>query len=137
MKRIAILLIQCFVTTVFANVEQAKIIGRVVLDKSQTMTCFAIHCPPSQPFFQLILDDAQIEGVGPVEVVHFQDFSKIRGTHDKPESIVYAGFTLTEGMYVMIEADVSLTRSSSKIYAVASNPGSIKSVSLRSPVMIY
>ena len=140
MKILSLIFTTFIATSSFAaavqNTFHSKIVGRVLFDQGQTMTCLATNCPPSVSYFQLILDDVQIEGVGAVETVLFQDFDKVR-THQKPEAVVYGGVTLTEGMYVIVQADVRLVRSGEKVYAIATNPAQIKLATIRHPVMLY
>ena len=114
-----------------------RIIGHVVFEKNHTMTCMATNCPPSLPYFELILDDAQVDGVGAVESVVFQDFKKIVGSEEKPAYVVYGGVSLKEGMYIVVEADVRLNQSGDKIYAIAANPVQVKLTPVRNPVMLY
>ncbi len=128
--------VQPSVDKLIAPSVQTQIIGRVVLDQGQTMACLATNCPPSMTYFQLVLDDAQIEGIGPVEMVVFQDFNKVMADQ-KPAAVVYGGVTLYEGMYIYVQADVRVARRGDKVYAVASNPVQIKLATVRHPVMLY
>lgn len=114
-----------------------RIIGHVVFEKNHTMSCMATNCPPSVPYYDLILDDAQVDGVGPVESVVFQDFKKILGSEEKPAYVVYGGVSLKEGMYIIVEADVRLNQSGNKVYAIAANPVAVKLTPNIYPVMLY
>jgi len=114
-----------------------RIIGHVVFEKNHTMTCMATNCPPSLPYFQLVLDDAQVDGIGPVESVVFEDFEKIMGSEKKPTYVVYGGVSLKEGMYIVVEADVRVSQAGNKVYAVAANPVEVKLAPARFPVMLY
>ena len=116
---------------------RTRIIGRVQFDKSHTMTCLSTNCPESLPYYQLILDDAQVDGIGPVETVVFQDFKKIVGVEQKPKMVVYGGVTLKEGMYIIVNADVRWTRYEDKTYAIAVNPEQVTLAPIRYPVILY
>lgn len=118
-------------------IVHTRIIGHVVFEKSYTMSCLATNCPPSQPYYDLILDDAQVDGIGAVETVVFQDFKKVLGVDEKPNFVVYGGVSLKEGMYVIVEADVRVNQAGNKVYAIATNPAVIKLVPARYPVMLY
>jgi hypothetical protein len=97
----------------------------------------ATNCPPSLPYYDLVLDDAQVDGIGAVETVMFEDFKKVIGSEEKPAYVVYGGVSLKEGIYIVVEADVRVSQAGDKIYAVATNPVQIKSAPARFPVMIY
>ena len=141
MKSASFLITTIFAMSAFAmsNTEtlHTRIIGHVVFEKNHTMTCMATNCPPSLPYYQLILDDAQVDGIGPVESVVFEDFEKVMGSEKKPSYVVYGGVSLKEGMYVVVEADVRVSQAGNKVYAVAANPVEVKLAPSRFPVMLY
>lgn len=137
MKLTGLLLTLLFTMSAIATTTlHTQVIGRVVLEKNHTMTCLALNCPPSVSFYQLILDDAQVNGFGPVDTVIFQDFNKITGG-EKPEFVLYGGVSLTEGSYIIVEADIRIGQSGEKIYAFAINPAQVRLVPPRYPVMLY
>jgi hypothetical protein len=139
--KFAALFITSFLTmTAFGNPAKSvhtRIIGRVLIDKQYTITCMSTNCPKSLPYFQLVLDDAQIDGVGPVENVFFSDFERIFEVQEKPDYLVYAGVSLTEGLYVIIESDVFLNQIGNRLYATALNPVKVKLAPARYPGILY
>lgn len=125
-------------TTLLAITSMAtEMVGRVTFDKSHTMTCMALNCPPSQPYFQLTLEDVHVEGLGEVESVVFEDFKKVIGSDTKPEYVVYGGVSLKEGTYVVVKAEIIWNAFGEKVYVVAANPEEIRLAPVRYPVMLY
>lgn len=136
--KISITLLTIFFSiTSFAQTFQSTMIGRVTLQKNQTITCLGTQCPSSEAYFQLVLDDVQIENAGPVETVVFQDFERISATSKKPTDFVYSGVTLVEGMYIMVTADVRLNQVGERTFALAADPVEIKQIPVRHPEMLF
>lgn len=116
---------------------QAEVIGRVVIDENQTLVCMGLQCPPSVRYYQLVLDDAQIVGLGPVENVVFQDFEQIVEPAERPTHVEYGGVRLKEGVYVMMKAHVQISALNNRVIAVVSNPEEVKIAPSRFPVILY
>lgn len=116
---------------------KVEMLGKVTFDKSYTMTCMALNCPPSQPYYQLTLEDVHVAGLGEVETVVFEDFKKVIGTDVKPDYVVYGGVTLTEGTYVMVKAEIIWNAYGEKVYVVAANPEEIRLAPVRHPGMLF
>lgn len=87
--------------------KRMKLEGTVKFTKTYTLTCMAIGCPESKPYFYVTLTDVRTEdGAFATNEMMVQSIMSKIGTHEKPDALSHLGVELHENDYVVFEADV-------------------------------
>lgn len=101
--------------TLFASTAQAassesvrvKLEGTVKFQFNMTMTCMAIGCPPSQPFFNVELRDARsADGQHSFPTLTVEGIRTAFGVAQKPEAIEFNGVTIRENDVIVVDLQV-------------------------------
>ncbi len=103
MKTILFALALTFATSAHAKSKtyEAELTGTLKFNKTSTVTCAAIGCPPSQPYFEgiLVLENG--------EEITLPNLKSEYGISEKPACLPHNDQCLAEGTTATINADIT------------------------------
>ena len=123
---------------IFAGIAQARMSnteiqgtakGVVKVETKWTVTCMAIGCPPSRPYTQVSLLNAQVEGYGQFAEIEIQDPS-LRDFALNTNTVELAGVQVRSGFKVKLDGTFLVRRYSfdPKVYITVTQVKKVKVV---------
>lgn len=110
-KLFAILAIVSGLVSMNAQAETTKlrlqVQGTASFEMSYTITCMAIGCPPSLPYYYVNLRDVNgVEVNYSAAILALQEVATKPGVSEKPAAIVFNGLSIREGDLLTVDLEL-------------------------------